>query len=270
MPALQQRNSELVDLLTPDFQGRNEPQFALQRLIAASLSIPGLRGLWTPSHRDEAGSNFDLSGQGRTLTMVSNVPTGVYNNITPYMNYDGGADLSFRNSEAGLNITGLETTTDASIRGLTIINWVQPVVMPGAGAADAIMSKYNPAGNNLQYLSYVDGTSSAAAFAVSGNGIAAVFVTGPSPLSTGAWFHVACRYVPSTETAIWVNGVKGTPQLVGVPASLFAGTYRFEVAAFAAANTFNMLWGGGLIAAAALPPAMIVAHYEASRAAFGR
>lgn len=208
--------TELVSRLAAFFLRRNEPNVALGNL-GSMLALPQLRGLWLLGSANESGNAYDSSGQGRTLTNVSSLAYGVYNNLIPYAIHDGAADYLRRADEAGLDITG----------ALTFGAWVRSNNLPGG--TETAIGKWNATGNQRAYRLVVNSSGNVVAL-VSSNGTAQTFVTDTNNYAAAAWLHVVARFTPSTELAIFVNGVK-TVNTTSIPASLFNSSSDFTVGA---------------------------------------
>ena len=58
--SIQQRNDELVDILSADFQPRNEPNFAWKSCVSSVLALPGLRAFYPMSAVGAAGEAQDV------------------------------------------------------------------------------------------------------------------------------------------------------------------------------------------------------------------
>lgn len=97
--------------------------------ISSFLGLPGLRGFWPMSSVDEAGTVYDLSGQGRHLTSVGSMSFGRTENNFPMVDF---ADSYLeRADEPGLDCTNftvggwfrMKTTVDEEIRLLDKTNF---------------------------------------------------------------------------------------------------------------------------------------------------
>lgn len=209
---------ELVDGLRAFFVAQNEPNYAWGN-VGSMLLSPALRGLWLYGSVDENGNALDNSGQGRTLTNVSSLQYGVYNGLVPYAIHDGSADYLTRATEAGLEITG----------ALTFGCWVR--VNDITGGTYSIIGKNNTTGNQKSFI-INRGTPpfNLFAFGVSSTGANGFDVNSTVIPADDVWFHVVGRYTPSTELAIFVNGVK-TTNTTSIPASIFNSSSAFRVGA---------------------------------------
>jgi hypothetical protein len=262
-------NDELVQQLTPDFQGRYEPNFAWKSACSQYLALPALRGSWPFSSFDQTGVAYDLSGQGRTLTAVG-PPEYNYHNLAPYVDFDGANDYLSRADEAGLDITGLETVVAAGARGLTIGGWFWTDTLAYGGTTRGFIGKYLTAGNQRSYMLAFDDVLNSPRFIVSVDGTATVSVLGMT-MATNAWYCIIGRFIPSTELKIWVNGETAT-NAVGIPAQIFPSAADLNVGAYnngAAANRLDGRASMCFLCAAALSDAIVGQIYQQSRAMFG-
>ena len=262
---VQQRNSQMVELLRADFQARYEPQFALAQYMASVLALPGLRGFWPMSAYNASGNAFDQSGNGRLLTYNGN-PTYNWDGLAPYIDLDGTGDFLSRADEAGLSITGTETYV--ANPGLTLGGWWY---FESLGTVDRMMAKdVNP---NHSYILRVHNNTGQSAvnfqISVNGTGFTSSISASDDTISTGNWFFIAGRFTPSTEVAVWVNGTKFT-NTSSIDASIFDGSSAFRIGANSSGN--NPMTGRAslcFLCAAALSDAMVGNLFSQSRAIFG-
>lgn len=261
MPVVQQRNAEMVSLLSPDFQARAEPNFAWEHAVSAFLAIPGLRGFWPMSSVDEGGNCFDLSGQGRTLSYNGNPAYGI-SGLSPVLTLDGVGDYLNRADEAGLDILGTETIYAAAYRGLTVGGWFYPT----AAADSGLISKWVAAGNQESYvLRKTAGNTCYFGITTDGSTVVAVNTTA---ITLNAWQFIVGRFDPSAELATFVNGVKAT-NVAGIPASIFNSNSALEIGRHNAANNYTGSLAWCFLSGMAVSDAVIGQAYEQTRALFG-
>lgn len=74
--------------------------------LAEFLLLPQLRGLWPMSSVDQAGTVYDLSGQGRAMTAVGGMTYDLTAENAPYANFADGY-LTRPGDEAGLEDTSV-------------------------------------------------------------------------------------------------------------------------------------------------------------------
>lgn len=249
---VQKRNDQMIDLLATDFQRRYEPNFSVANALSTMLLLPELRGLWPFSSINESGNALDISGQGRTLNNNGTSPRGV-SGLIPFVSGNGSSQYFSRADEAGLDITG----------SLTFGGWFTSNVFM---SSQVLLSKYGSAGQ-ISFQGYVN-TSQNIVFNVSTDGTALVgFSTTGSSFITSRWNSVIFRFTPSTELAIFINGVKFT-LAAGIPASIFNSTADFRIMANMAGFYFNGWCSLCFLCASALSDTIIKNVFEQSRAAF--
>jgi len=234
-------------------------------IISPYLALPGLRGFWPFSSFGSTGSVLDMSGQGRTLGYVGN-PTHNYDGFVPYLDMDGVGDYLARLDEAALDIVGNEAYVGAAVRGLTIGGWFSPNALGGGN--EGLFGKYNSTTNNRSYLLLLlAAPGSQPWFAVSTNGIASVNVTSTVSLVAGEWYHIVGRFDPSTEIAVFVNGVK-TVNTTAIPATIFSGNANLEAGSFAAGSfNYNGRMSQLFLCAERHDDSIIQANFEQTRGA---
>lgn len=124
---IQQRNSEMVEILRPDFQARYEPNFAWVNACSAILALPALRAFWPMSSIDYAVANRsrDIAGGGYHLTGNNTVQVG-YTGLAPWIEFDG-VNRFLSRADGGVanwaDITGGETYIHSWMRGITVGGW---------------------------------------------------------------------------------------------------------------------------------------------------
>lgn len=127
--------------------------------------------------------------------------------MAPYVTYNGSTNYSSKPPGA---LRG--------INGLTVGGWFQMT------SGDTLMSVWLSAANFCWRL-FVKG--SVPTFYVSGNGSSSINVAATA-ITAGQWNHVIGRYTPSSQIAIFLNGVK-TVNTTSVPASLFNASANFAI-----------------------------------------
>lgn len=196
-------------------------------VYAEYLSLPGLVGFWPMSSvQRSTGNAYDLSGQGRTLSYNGNPTYNIYNSLIPYIDMDGTGDFLSRADETDLDILGSETIYAAAVRGLTIGGWFWSDEAPAATIIQLI-GKYNDNGvNQRSYILYNSGAS--LNFTISSDGTAITNIASSISYTTGVWRFLVGRYTPSSELAVFANGIRDVN--VGViPASIFNSTSVFDI-----------------------------------------
>jgi len=218
-----------------------------------TLLLPGLRAFWPFSSADQAGSVYELSGQGRTLTQNGN-PVFAAGFLNPLAILDGTGDYFSRADEAGLRITG----------NLTMMIWVR--FDSTASAAETCMSKWLYTGNQLSYRLYRSAAGAGTA-EISTDGSSITTVAGET-IGATTWTHLALRFTASTELAVFVNHVKAV-NTTSIPASIFNSTADFLIGGYGAGSA---LVTGRLclasICAIALSDEIILGKYHLERKLF--
>lgn len=257
------RNSEMVELLRPDFFARYEPNASMVH-AGLHMQLPQLRGYWPFSSVDENGDVYDLSGQGRVLTNNNTVPFAWYN-LFPYADFTAATPHYFsRLDEPGTSITG----------AITLGGWFWLDSL-ATGANQGLISKWDTTGaiNERSYLLYLDDATNTLRFFVSSLGTAAssVSVTSTATIAINTWYHVAARYNPNTLMSIFVDGVQ-TDLAAGVPAAIFnSAVCAFEIGSY---NVGAIPMDGRacqcFLCADDLDSVFVKTLYEQTRANFGK
>lgn len=257
---VQKRNAELVDLLRADFQARAEANFAASRIISMILNGPRLRGFWPMSSVDENNDVYDLTGQGRTLTVNGAAP-GI--GSAPGLLYVwlslNGANNLYRTDEPGLNRSG-----DMSCGA-----WVRFDNAPAA--VEVIMGKHGSNAANSDWYLY-RAASGVISFTVS-NGAAFTTVSTVGTLAANVWAFVGARRLSTTQLEVHLNS-----EFVDAgagPAGINTITNPFALGAFY--NESAVAYQGFMTGDIAYPfwgtggnqPGFLQMIYQESRAMFG-
>jgi hypothetical protein len=260
-------NSALYNQLVPDFQARDEPNFAWKSVCSLYLSLPGLRGFWPMSSVDESGTALDLSGQGRALAYNGN-PTYNVDDLAPYIDLDGTGDYLSRPDEAGLDILGTETIYASGVRGLTMGGWFY------ADALTAIMfsmGKGTLAGvaADSYFIRWRGDVAGDPFRGTVSDGLAYVGATSTVTTVINTWYLAILRYVPSTSVDMFVSNVK-TSTVAAVPAALNNTAAPLTIGANATPGQY--LDGRAsmcFLCATALSDSIISAIYHQTRSLYG-
>lgn len=239
----------------------------LGEFYGSYFGLAGLRGLWLPGSADNTGAVYDRSGQGRTLTYNGNPTIGVHNNLVPYYDYDGTGDFHSRADEAGLDILGTETYIATALRGLTLGGWFYWSSAVKAGD-NGLVSKYLSAGNQKSYVLYTNGGDSEARMIVSVDGITGTEVDSTIVLTTGKWYFIWGRFVPSTSLAVSVNN-NANINTSTIPASIFNSTAAFNIAGFGGGSVNNCRCALAFLCASALSDELLTYLWYRGRVLFG-
>ncbi len=257
---VQQRNSDMVELLKPDFVTRRELTYT--STLAVYQALPCLRFLGAGG-LGSAGEWRDLSGNGMHLTYNGNPVMSYTTQGAPFWGYDGVGDYHSHADDAHFQITGTETTVTAAVRGMTMGAWIY--FYNAAGSTEAIMTKYGAAGARSYYL--VRNAAGNLVIFISTDGTAVINCTNGA-LAQGTWYFAAMRFIPSISLDLFRNDTE-TNQAVGVPASIFNGTAPFNVAAQNGGNLMSGRVALPFVCACALSDAQITRLYNRSRGLFG-
>lgn len=241
------------------------PALTYGEYVASLAQLPGVRGCWGMGSVDNTGAVYDASGQGRTLTYNGNPTFNIFGDSVPYCDYDGTGDYHARASENGLQVSGAETIYASAVRGLTMAVWLYSTV---AGTNQGLASKWNATGNQRSYR-IIKTSGNLADFSVSSNGTAVTTVTSTGTLTTGTPHCIVARYTPSTELAIWLDGVKDT-NTTAIPASIFnTSTAAFELARYDAGTLLTGRIFAAVLAANAWPDDLCQALWLGGRHLLG-
>jgi hypothetical protein len=240
-------------------------------VIAQYLRLPGLRGFWPMSSVDYTAANrgIDASGQGNHLTDFNTVAFG-YDNLAPYCQMILVNNEYLERADGGVgnwaDILGTEAEIITAQRGVTIGGWwyFDTIANPGftslAGKGSVIS-----VGNGAYNLHLVNNLPS---FDVS-DGVTNNAVTHTSTVSTGTWYFIVGRWVPSTSLAVFLNDskaevVNGKANLQDIARPFTVGKNP-GVAALYLDGRVSMCF----LCAAQLSDSIILSLYERTRGMFG-
>lgn len=260
---IQKRNSDMVELLKPDFVGRSELTYLTavdKYLRLPCLRFLGLGGLGS------AGEWRDQSGNAMDLTYNGNPRMGFTTQGAPYFAYDGTGDYHYHVDNAHFDVTGTETTVLAAQNGLTWGAWVYFNNAIG-GTNEHIIGKHLTTGNQRSYIMIRSNTTGAFTTYVSVDGTATVNIANGT-LSATTWYFLCGRFIPSTTLKSWRNDTTAT-LAAGVPASIFNGTSPFDVNGMSGTFLFAGNEAFPFVCACALSNELINQLYQSSRGLFG-
>jgi len=266
------RRGDVMKSRSGELQNRHDGTFAWKTAVAAGLNLPGLRGLWTMGSFDENGDQYDLSGQGRTLSYNGN-PTYSNDGLIPYLALDGTGDYLNRADEAGLDILGTETYIAAAQRGLTLGGWFR---FDRLTAAEFLISKGTviTATSSYWLLFRGDIAGDPIRFQVSdGAAVDTVDLNLTTAPTTATWTFVCGRYDPSTEIKVWASQgtLESNTNAVGIPAALNNSGADFTIGApsGAAGNLLDGQVGLCFLSTMLLSNTIVSAFYHHTRALYG-
>ena len=224
------------------------PVFTVPGLFAG---IPGIHGAWNFVDRNLSAQAIDLSNQGMDLSNTANPAVSINTYLAAIATFNGTTQYFGRT----LNTDFAFTST------ITMGIWV----FPASIAATNFFGKTGASGQ-FGYGLQFDGTTGR--FYVSSNGTAVTSVISTVPLATSKNWCIVGRYIPSTEMAIWINGVK-VVNTTSIPASVFNNTAVFQVgAASGNAQFYNGVASYPWISSEAVPDRMIDLYFQALRPMF--
>lgn len=233
---------------------------------AMFLGLPSLRGFWPMNNMDQAFAVYDLSGQGRTLASAEGTPALNWDLTTALVSYveRTGAGYWSRASEAGLQITGTEGSVKSTHRGLTLGGWFY---FNSTAAALGMLSKTGASANNAYWLYLPAGGAVQMGI---GSGAANQYGAFNAVPSATTWHFIVGRYTPSTELAVFQDGVKGVPNTTGIYASINTSADAFEVGRIfdSAGSRLNGNVALLFLCAAALPDTLLAYLFNRTRWAF--
>lgn len=269
MPFKQDRNDELMDALRAEVQFRYEPNFAQKSVASLFLALPALRAFWPMSavDYDIAGGGGpytdqakDLAGGGHHLTNY-NFALFSYDNLIPYVEFDGTNDYLGRADGGGLewaDIRGTELYIQPAQRGLTLGGWFY---IHSKAAIAGLVGKWTP------YLLYYWQPTNVIRFSIHDGG-AQHNTPGFNDPSVDTWYFVCGTYFPSGSINLYVNGTKLT-NAAGIPAALPDTATDFFVGQYLAGNYLSGRASMCFLCAAALSDAIVGQVFQQSRAMFG-
>lgn len=213
------------------------------------VRLPGLLVYYPCGIRGGSGELVEHGGFGVDLLPTGISPTGYDGNA--YVHLGDGTNYL---SRSGLGeVTGLETWIAPGLRGLTLGGWFQADEVP-VTANRGMVAKDGPIPERGYGLAWQTDGSVAAFVSGTGSNLLAVADT----VDYGVWHFIVCRFTPSTEIALFVNGVKST-NTSAIPASINVSTSNFELGRYQNddARTFHGRARDVFVCAAALSDALI-------------
>lgn len=201
----QRRPDEIIDLLRPEFQHRDEAGFAYRTLASALLGLPFLRAAWIMSSvgYTSVDQARDISGAGYHL-VNNNVALFGYDGLIPYVEFNGTNQYLSRADGGPANwadITGTEAFVPTAQQGLTFGGWFYFDDAAPPAAQEILIGKRTAAVGNLSYWLLREPVNGRAVFSVSSDGTAITEVnSNPDVLTNGLWYFIAGRFDNSGNT----------------------------------------------------------------------
>lgn len=236
--------------------------------VSATLNLPGLRGFWPMSSVGVAGQAVDIQGLGNHLTRNNDADFS-YDGFAPYCDYNGTNEYHNITDAASANafdIFGTEAFIEGASQGLTCGGWFQFDDAPPA-AQEFLIAKWT-AGANRAYL-LRRRTIMDIQFSVY-DGVAVVSNDTIATTTTGIWYHCAGRFdTTSGDVFAYLDGVES--QTPAVFAAIVNSAADFTIGASGTPGNYldgraSLCW----LCAASLDPDTIMAHYQNTRAAYGK
>jgi len=214
------------------------------------VRLPGLLAYWPCGIRSATATLIEHTGNSLHLTQVGTNETGYDGNSYTHL---GNGTNYFYSTHPQFAVDGLETFIEPSIRGLTLGGWF---LTDGSGITNTGMLGRDNLSPNRGYSLYWTPTATPS-FLMSSTGANVLVATGPAT-SLGPWHFIVGRFTPSTEVAIFVDGVK-VENTTAIPASINISTAQFELGRYLTDNnrTFHGRARDVFICQAALSDALI-------------
>ncbi len=263
MPTMQNRNGDMVDLLSTDFVKSDNPAYGLGALDSMYKGLPGLIGYWPGGMTDSNGRLMDAGANGLHMARVN---TTLFNSdgLASYVKYSGAQYHTIPDT-ANLDILGNEVHINSAIRGLTFGAWVWP--SSGIGTAQGIVSKRS--GSAIASKSYFIELNSAyvlRGFIFDSTG-AANSVSSPNAIDTDSWNLCLFKYTPSTSIKIVLNGIETT--VTTVFSTINNSNAPFEIGRRDTTLYFNGRISRVFLCSAAVPDEYLFALYQHGRHLYG-
>ncbi len=235
--------------------------------IAMFQQIPGLVGFWPMSGvQRSTGDARDFGGGGLELSYNGNPVYNIFDDLVPYIDFDGTGDFLERADETDLDILGTETIYASAVRGLTVGGWIRADVLSGN---QWLIAKDNASASHRPYtLILRAGNPNSPTFRV-GSGAATSTLDSSVDVTVGAWFFAVGRFIPSTSVDVYVNNTK-TTNTTSIIASIANTADSLTFGATEAGSLpFNGQESFCFLSANALSDTLISALFQQSRGLFG-
>lgn len=183
------------------------------------VGLPGLTGYFPMSIVDTAAKAVNHSQAGLDLTQTGVCPIGYDGNSYRHT----GDGVNYLSSSLDYALTGLETYIEAAFRGFTLGGWFRIETTPSGSSG--LISKDGSAPQRGYSLYW--NSSNEARFLMSSNGSSTSVAISASSV-TAQWHFIAARFIPSTEVAVFLDGIKSA-NTTAIPASCNVSTQAFEV-----------------------------------------
>ena len=270
-----QRNARMMDLRAGELQRSHDPSLAW-KTSALYLGLPALRGFWPMGAQSITGSTIYAVNQGgqdsdHDLTLINTLGTAVfgYESLVPWAKVYGtngtATYLTIGTDAETYDIIGNETYIDDP--GLTVGAWWK---FDSAIKVEGLMDK--EAGVPNISWSMAKTNTGTIQFSVSGDGTAVVNALSSNAIDITSWHLIIGRYDPGAELVVFMDGVKGTPVVAAIPATLYDSSAYLEIGNSVSGftQTDYKLVSRAFICASRLSDAMCQAIWHHTRATYGR
>ena len=266
-----QRNAQMMDLRSGELQRSHDAAFAWKTCASLYTALPCLRGFWPMSMSRIVGSEIYIIDHVVHDLLVSGSAYFGYTGMVPWvetLGTSGAANdgyLAVPSNTDTLRITGGEGYIDDP--GLTVGAWWQ---FDSATKLEGLMSKEDGV-PQISWLMSKTGTS-LVQFSVSGDGTATASAFSTNTVDDTSWHLLIGRYDPGSELVVFLNGVKGTPVVAGIPATLHNSTANLQIGNDVTGFTQNSLKRVSMafICASHLSDTICQAIWHHTRAVYGR
>jgi len=253
MPVAQVNNPQMIDILSSKFQDSGDPSFLQRIVISKYLHLPGLRGFWGVTYRNDtayAGAPYiqDMTGGGYHVPTVGAVPT-IYTGLGRTAFGFNGANYAALADNAQFDIIGSEAWVNAP--GIALGGWVRSSRARPYAGIEGIVSKWLSAGNQQSYLLMLDNNNpnvNGLTLGLSTTGANYYSFDHSKPVLQNTWYFTAATWNPGAlfnEPAgvrLWVNDVKEyhntsdrASGAAGLPATIFNSTAALQFASLGGA-----------------------------------
>jgi len=274
-----QRNAQMMDLRSGELQRSHDAAFAWKTMTSVYQALPCLRGFWgmgahmiqtigtwVNNQAPQSHSNHDLEVLGSAYFGYTGMVPWVETLGTSGAANDGNLEITADPaSYLNYQITGGESYIDDP--GLTVGAWWQ---FDSAIKLEGLMSKEDGV-PQISWLMAKTGTS-LVQFSVSGDGTATASAFSTNTVDDTSWHLLIGRYDPGSELVVFLNGVKGTPVVAGIPATLHNSTANLQIGNDVTGFTQNSLKRVSMafICASHLSDTICQAIWHHTRAVYGR
>lgn len=240
MPVGQVSNPQMKDILDSEFQRSSDPSFMHRILVSKYLNMPGLRGFWGPSYRNDtayAGAPYwtDMSGNGYHIPTVGGV-AGQSAQLGRAIYTFSGANYGALADNAHFDVTAAEAWI--ATKGIAMGGWFYDIRVRPHAIIQTIIGKW--AGDQCSYILNLQPGGSLQA-GISSNGANYYLFNHNAVSALNKWYFSAFTYNPAAvdnEPAgvrVWLNDVMeyhptSDAGTVGLPAAIFNSTAPLSIA----------------------------------------